>query len=138
MLSRNNKFHITFLGLVFLLFLSCSQRININEYIDESEPMELVVKTNGNSMGQQLIRRELIQVNSLQQRMILDWTNGNSTNWHTTPASYSLNVFVGQGNFRLLYNIGSDFVIIGFNNKSNQTMQYIKNIEKGELDFLGK
>lgn len=138
MLSRKNKYHITLLGLVCLLFVSCSQRININEYIDESEPMELVIKTKGNAIGQQLIRREVIQVNSPKQRMILDWTNRNSKNWHTSPASYSLNVLVGQGNFRLLYNIGSDFVVIAFNNSSNQVMQYIKDIEKGELDFLGK
>ena len=67
---------------------------------------------------------------------LTNWTENNKTGWETTPASYVSEVFVGQGNFRLLYTTGTDGVVIGFTDRENIPKQYSKKIKKGELDFL--
>ena len=69
---------------------------------------------------------------------LTQWAANNTTGWATAPASYVSEVFVGQGNFRLLYTSGTDGVVISFTDRENNPKQYSKKIKKGELDFLVK
>ena len=77
-----------------------------------------------------------IPTNSEKFNKLTQWAENNTAGWETAPASYVAEVFVGQGNFRLLYTTGTDGVVIGFTDRENNPKQYSKKIKKGELDFL--
>ena len=77
-----------------------------------------------------------IPANSDKFIKLTQWAENNTTGWKSTPASYVAEVFVGQGEFRLLYTTRTDGVVIGFTDRENNPKQYSKKIKKGELDFL--
>ena len=79
-----------------------------------------------------------IPANSDKFVKLTQWAENNTTGWETTPASYVAEVFVRQGNFRLLYTTGTEGVVIGLTDRKNIHKQYSKKIKKGELDFLVK
>ena len=127
--------NLFFFILMFVL-TSCSTNIDFNEYIDKNLPLELKIQRNYLSTDHTMPEQIEIAPNSDKFIKLTQWARNNTTGWETTPASYASEVFVGQGNFRLLYTSGSDGVIIGFTDRENNPKQYSKKIKKGELDFL--
>ena len=115
---------------------SCTTNIDFNEYIDKNLPLELKIQRNYLSTGSTIPERIEIAPNSDKFIKLTHWTENNKTGWETSPASYISEVFVRQGNFRLLYTSGTDGVVIGFTDRENNPKQYSKKIKKGELDFL--
>ena len=115
---------------------SCTTNINFNEYIDKNLPLELKIQKNYLSTDSTMPERIQIPANSDKFIKLTQWAENNTTGWKTTPASYVAEVFVGQGNFRLLYTTGTDGVVIGFTDREYNIKQYSKKIKKGELDFL--
>jgi hypothetical protein len=115
---------------------SCSKNINFNEYIDKNLPLELKIQKN--YLSTDGTKPEHLEIPAYSDKFIklTQWAENNTTGWETTPASYVAEVFVGQGNFRLLYTPGTDGVVIGFTDRENIPQQYSKKIKKGELDFL--
>lgn len=111
-------------------FNACTTGININDYIDNNAPLKL-------SIGNPLEHVDVL-VNSDKYKKLIQWGNENVSNWQSTPASYNADIFVGQGNFRLLLFLKSNGVVIGFTDKDGKSKQYTKSINKGELDFLTK
>lgn len=124
---------IVILGLLSLTFtfFGCRQHIDINDYIDQKLPLELKI-------GNQLEQPDTIKVNSDKYRKLVDWGKTNKDDWESTPVSYIADIYVGQGNFRLLYSPGKGGVVIGFTDKQGNPKQYSKRIKKGELDFLNE
>lgn len=125
----------------FLLFIlniciltSCTSNINFNEIIDKNKALELRISKNDSSFPEHFE----IPAHSEKFIRLTKWADNNTTGWESSFASYKPEVFVGQGNFRLLYWTGKDGVIIGFTDKGEKPRQYSKKIEKGELDFLVK
>jgi len=129
--------------LLFMFFnicilTSCSSQININEYIDKNAPMKLRTNKIDSLTGFTSTEQLEIPVNSDKFILLTQWADNNTTGWRSTPASYIAGVYVGQGNFRLLYTTGTAGVVIGFTDKDNKSRQYSKDTKKGELDFLVK
>lgn len=122
---------IAILGLFILTFtfFGCRQHIDINDYIDQELPLELKI-------GDQLKKPDTIKVNSDKYRKLLDWGKANKDDWELSPVSYIAYIYVGQGNFRLLYLPGKDGVVIGFTDRNGNPKLYSKRIKNGELDFL--
>ena len=128
---------------IFLFFnicilTSCSSQININEFIDKNEPLELKINKIDSLTGFTSTEQLKIPANSDKFIQLTQWADNNTTGWKSTPASYIAGVYVGQGNFRLLYTPGTAGVIIGFIDKNDKSRQYSKDIKKGELDFLAE
>jgi hypothetical protein len=119
---------IVFLSLTFI-FIGCKENIEICDYIDQKKPLELRI-------GNQFDCLDTINVNSEKYRHLINWGKGNKENWHSTSASYNADIYVGQGNFRLIYWHGKDKIVIGFTDRKGNPKQYTKRIRKGELDFL--
>lgn len=130
------RFYSLALFLCLTVFISCKEKIRITDIIDKAHPLELQIKNADKLTEPLLVKQEQIQVNSNKQKLLFDWASKNIDGWESTFASYNLNVFIRQKDFRLLYNWGANFVVIGFKNKSNQPRQFKKIIAKGELDFL--
>jgi hypothetical protein len=128
---KSMKKIITILGLFILTFtfLGCRQHIDINDYIDKKLPLELKV-------GNQLKRPDTIKVNSDKYIKLVDWGKANKEGWESTLVSYIADIYVGQGNFRLLYSPGKEGVVIGFTDNLGNPKLFSKRIKKGELDFL--
>jgi len=125
------KKRIAIIGLFILIFtfFGCRQHIDINDYIDLKLPFELKIRN-------QLEQPDTIKVNSDKYRKLVDWGKANKDDWESTSVSYIADIYVGQGNFRLLYLPGKDGVVIGFTDKNGKPKQYTKKIKKGELNFL--
>jgi len=134
--AQNNMKQIkrtwTIFGLLILTFAfsGCNTAININDYIDKNSPLKL-------SIGNPLDHVD-IAVNSDKYKKLIQWGNEHLNGWQRTPASYIADIFVGQGDFRLLLISKSNGVVIGFTDKNGKSRQYVNKINKGELDFLTK
>ena len=115
---------------------SCTSQINFYDFIDKNAPLELRINKYDSMTGLTSTQQLEIPVNSDKFIKLERWANNNTTGWRSTPASYHAAVYVGQGNFRLLYTAGSAGVVIGFTDKENKSRQYSKITKKGELDFL--
>jgi hypothetical protein len=131
-LMREFNFILTIFGwLSFtLIFGGCKTEININDYIDKNSPLLLSV---GNPL-----EHVNVEVNSDKYKKLIQWGNENVNGWQKTTSSYVSDIFVGQGNFRLLTSLNNNGVVIGLTDKNGKPKQYRKTIKKGELDFLTK
>ena len=125
-----------FLFLNICILTSCSSQININKYIDKNAPLELRINTIDSLTGFTSTEKLEIPVNSNKFIQLTQWADNNTNGWRSTPASYIAGVYVGQGNFRLLYTAGTAGVVIGFTDKENKPRQDSKKTKIGELDFL--
>jgi hypothetical protein len=125
-----------FLFLNICILTSCNSQININKYIDKNAPLELRINKIDSLTGFISTEQLEIPVNSDKFIQLTQWADNNTTGWRSTPASCIAEVYVGQGNFRLLYTTGTAGVVIGFTNKENKPRQYSKKTKIGELDFL--
>ncbi len=128
------------LGLIILtsILSGCMEDININKYIDKNIPLKLTIFKKNDSTGLTTTNNFEIAINSDKYKKIIEWGNQNTTEWQSTPASYIADIYVGQSNFRLLYILGNDGVLIGFTDEDGKPKQYTKTIKKGDLDFLNK
>ena len=130
--------YLSIIGLLILFsFLSaCSIDININDYFDKNAPFNLAITKTDKSTGFSSTSNFEISVNTDKFKKIIQWGNENVDGWKWAPASYQLSICLGQGDFRLLSNLGSEGVVIGFTDKVGKARQYSKTIKKGSLDFL--
>lgn len=129
-----------FLMLIFLstLLTSCYEDINLKDYIDRNSPLTLEVNEKDKVMGLQIPSISSMAPESEKFEKFIQWSNANIKGWQSTPASYSADLIVRQGDFHLLHTIGSIGVVVGFKDKYGKEKQYTKTIKKGDLDFLLK
>jgi len=127
-------------GLIILISIlaGCKTHININDYIDKNVAVKLKVSKKDNSTGLTSFKNFDIPVNSDKYKELIEWGNKNTAGWQSTLASFIADIYVGQGDFRMLYNSGSKGVVVGFKDKEGRAKQYSKTIMQGELDFLFK
>jgi hypothetical protein len=112
---------------IMLLFVSCSQQIEISTYFDSSKPFQLNSRT---------LPSQEISIESEQYQLFLDWLSKNNRGWHSSPASHHPDLSVTQGNFRLLFGKDSEGVVVSFTDKNGEPQQFAKSIKEGELHFL--
>jgi len=113
--------------LILVIFFNACSEINISEIIDVNKSLELYIK---------LDKKENISVNSVKWKKIMRFATENSKNWKKTPASFISDITIIQNDFRLLYWIERNYVVIGFIDKNGNAKQFQKKIKKGALDFL--
>ena len=119
---------------VFLTILgSCSTSININDYIDKNQPIELTIRTTDSVIHYESF---VIPINSDKYNKIIQWGNENTKGWKTDFVSYCvMNGFVIiQDDFRLLRMYNG--VVIGFTDKNGNRKQYHKSVKEDDLKFL--
>jgi len=121
-----------------LAITSCQTYLEINDVIDQKSPFTLTIRTVDSETGLSSNETEEIEVNSEKWVKLVDFAKNNVDGWQSSPASYIGDIYVSQGDFRLIHTKGSDEVVIAFTDKEDNPKQYTKGIEKGELDFLTK
>jgi hypothetical protein len=87
--------------------MGCESGLHLDKYANENLPFEL-------NLTDLKIYNIAVPVNSQKHNRLIKWLKENGTGWKNAEGSYLLNVHVSQKKFRLLYNQGSDGVIIGF------------------------
>ncbi|AFD08628.1 hypothetical protein [Solitalea canadensis] len=87
-------------------FSGCGTDININEYIDKNAPLKMTINQRDNSTGLTTSENFEIAVNADKYQKIIEWGNKNKDGWQWAPASYIADIYIGQGNFRMLYTLG--------------------------------
>lgn len=124
-----------FLGLLIILS-SCYTEIELEDYLDMSEPFILTSNTTNIETGLTESKSEMLEVNSEKWKKLIDWGNNNRESWTSSTASHIGDIYVLQGDFRLIYTRDSKGVVIAFTDKEGNPKQYMNVIEKGELSFL--
>ena len=124
-----------FLGLLLILS-SCSTDIELEDYLDMSAPFILTSNTTNIETGLTECKSEMLEVNSEKWKKLIYWGNMNREGWTPSPASHIGDVYVLQGDFRLIHTRDSKGVVIAFTDKEGNPKQYMNVIEKGELSFL--
>ena len=128
--NMKNFVLLFFLLISVLTFVSCDSTIKLNEFTNENLPFELMLRD-------LKLEKLKIPVGSKKHKKIIRWLNKNHDGWESSFASYNLDISVSQKDFNLLYNPGSDGVVVNFIDHEKISRQYSKKIKKGELDFLG-
>ena len=119
-----------------LAITSCQTDLELNNVIDQKSPFTLTIRTVDSETGLSTNETEEINVNSEKWTRLVDFAKQNMDGWQPSPESYIGDVYVTQGNFRMIYTKGSDGVVIAFTDNEGDPKQYTKKIDKGELDFL--
>ena len=119
-----------------LAMTSCQTDLDLNDVIDQKSPFTLTIRTVNPETGLSSNETEEIKVNSEKWIKLVDFAKNNLDGWQSSPASYIGDVYVSQGDFRLIYTKGSNGIVIAFTDKEDKPKQYTKGIDKGELDFL--
>ncbi len=110
--------------------------MELNEVIDQKSPFTLSISTVNPETGLSTNETEEIKVNSEKWIKLVDFAKNNLDGWQSRPASYIGDIYISQGDFRLIHTKGSNGVVIAFIDKEGNPKQYSKRIDKGELDFL--
>ncbi len=134
MIIDKTKYLILILSVIF--FTSCSTDLELGNYIDKSSPFQLTINQTNLNTGLTTGKTEDLDVNSVKWSKIIEWVDNNKEGWQSSIASHIGDVYVNQGDFRLIYSKGSKGVVVGFIDKQGEAKQYRKEIAKGELDFL--
>jgi hypothetical protein len=116
--------------------MSCQTDLDINSVIDQKTPFTLTIRTVDTTTGLSSTESEVIKVHSAKWNMFVDFAKSNMNGWKSSPASYIGDIFVSQGDFRMIYSQGWNGVVIAFTDKEGNSKQYTKEIDKEELDFL--
>ncbi len=131
-----NKTTYLILILLVIVFTGCSTDLQLGNYMDKTTPFQLTINQTDLSTGLTTGKMEELKVNSVKWSKIIEWGEKNKENWQSSIASHIGDVYLIQGDFRLIYTNGSNRVVIGFIDKQGKAKQYTKEITKGELDFL--
>ncbi len=115
---------------------SCQSDLDIKDIIDQEANLLLTTSSVDSETSFSTNETEEIKVNSEKWNKLLSFAESNMDGWRSSPASYLGNIYVLQDDFRLIYTKGSEGVVISFMDKNAEPKQYVKKIDKGELDFL--
>ena len=119
-----------------LILSSCSTGVELENYLDMSAPFNLIINTTNSETGLTDSNSETLEVNSEKWKKLIDWGKNNKYGWTSSLASHIGDIYVSQGDFRLIHTKGSKGVVIAFTDKEGNPKQYMNVIEKGELNFL--
>ncbi|MEZ5047430.1 MAG: hypothetical protein R2831_10615 [Chitinophagaceae bacterium] len=136
--AMKHTFSKILMGVIFLIVISCQNDIIIKELIDINSPIEMTVIIADSVTGLTEYKNLQIDTKSEKFKQLIDFAERNSQDWESSVASYVSDIAISQGDFRLLYWIGKDGVVIGFTDSNGDSKQYYKGINPGELDFLIK
>jgi hypothetical protein len=117
---------------------SCMGQVDINDYIDTSKPIELIIENKNDSVS--ILNTPKIKLISSDERFkkLVTWGGENLNKWKWTRASYAMaDICLVQREFRLRY-YSSGFVVVEFKDKKGKQQQMKKDIGKAELSFLTK
>lgn len=129
------KINFGFLILILILS-SCSTDLELDNYIDMSEPFTLTINSTNSETGLTESKSTTLEVNSEKWKKIIELGNNNKEGWTSSPATHIGNVYLVQGDFRLIHTKNSKGVVITFTDKEGNPKQYMNMIEKEELNFL--
>lgn len=110
--------------------------INIFKYVNENAPLKLIITKNDSTTYLTIPKYEELFTGSAKYTRLFQWIHENLTGWKKTPVSFNGNIALTQGDFRLIHTMNTNGVMIGFKDKDGNPRQYIKEIKRGELDFL--
>ncbi|WP_237276278.1 hypothetical protein [Tenacibaculum ovolyticum] len=119
---------------LIFLFLSCNKNLKIVDYVDFKKSFELV-NIKGLEKGFTGKKNKIFKGSEIHNRLI-EWIKRNEENWYSTDVSYQGSVYVIQNDFKLIYLNTSKEVVISYENLNGEMKQYVKEIEKGDLNFL--
>jgi hypothetical protein len=126
------------LTLLTLVAISCSGQININDYIDRSQPIQLTTDNQTDSFS--IVSKPKLTITKEDQKFkdLVLWGNENLDKWKSTPASYAMaDIYLTQGNFHLRY-WKSGFVVVEFKDKKGKQRQMTRKVKDGDFGFLIK
>jgi len=118
------------------LLTRCSTEIDVVDYVDNSKPIELIIKSKNDST--EFINRPkvLLTADSEKFKKLTDWWTKNTEGWESDFNSYVMaDAYLIQNDFHLSY-YKSGFVILNIKDKEGKPRQIKKKINQGDLDFL--
>ena len=122
--------------LLTFVFIGCSTEIELKDYINISAPFQLTINHEDSISGLTSSKTIVLIENSEKWKKLIEWVENNKKGWHYSPVSYIADIYVIQGDFKLLYLRNSSGVVISFIDNQGNSRQYEKTIIKGNLDFL--
>lgn len=119
---------------LILLCLSCTENLKLTDYVDSKQSFELVDirKVEKNLTGK---KKEISKGSEVHNKLI-EWIKNNRDDWKSTPVSYIASISVTQNDFKLIYLNDSESVVVSYKNLKGEMKQYVKGVEKGDLNFL--
>jgi hypothetical protein len=139
MRKRIMKQIITAIVLISTLTMTgCQTDLPLNDIIDQNSPFSLTIWTVDPETGYRTNHIQEIEVNSEKWIKLVDFLKNNMDGLDPTLASTIGDINVSQGDFRLIYTQGWFAVVVSFTDEDGDPKNYIKEIEKGKLDFLNE
>ena len=119
-----------------LAMTSCQTDLELNDVIDQKSPFTLTIRTVDPKTGLSSNETEELKVNSEKWIKLIDFAKNNLDDWQSSPASYIGDIYVLQGDFKLIHTKGTNGIVFAFTDREGNAKQFTKKIDNGELDFL--
>jgi hypothetical protein len=139
-MDLKNKIRVSWIIITAVLttLTSCSTDIDVVEYVDNSKPIELILKSKHDSTGYINRPKTLLTADNEKFKRLIDWGTKNTEGWESDFNSYVMaDAYLIQKDFRLSY-YKSGFIILNIKDKEGKPQQVKKKINQGDLDFLLK
>lgn len=135
-MELKNRIRFSWIVIIINLLTSCSTKIEVVDYVDNSKPIELAIKSKSESVKFINQPKILITADSDKFKKLLDWGIKNTEGWESDFNSYVMaDAYVTQKDFHLSY-FKSGFVILNIKDKEGNPSQIKKKVNQGDLDFL--
>ena len=118
-------------SIVLLLLVSCTQGIELNNHFDKSAPITVLVS---DTVNKKTAPYE-VDPNASAHARFINWIEENQDGSRKSPASYIGDIMVKQKDFTLL-RLRNKGVMISFSDGAGKPLQYTKDCDKEELEFL--
>jgi hypothetical protein len=119
------------LALISFLMVGCTQRIDINKHFDKTASFTVLISdtTNKNTASFE------VNASSPEHNRLINWLDSNQDGWQKAAASYAGDIMIKQDKFALL-RLRNKGVMISFPDKEGDHLQYTKDCDRNELEFL--
>ena len=119
------------LALILFLMVGCTQRIDINKHFDKTASFTVLI---GDTINKNTASFE-VNASSPEHARLVSWLENNQKGWQTAAASYVGDIMVKQNKFALL-RLRNKGVMISFPDEEGKHLQYTKDCDRNELEFL--
>lgn len=119
------------LALLLFSIFGCTQRIDINKHFDKTASFTVIINDTLNKNTASFEVNE----SAPEHTRLVHWLENNPKGWQTAAASYIGDIMVKQNEFTLL-RLRSKGAMISFPNKDGKYLQYTKDCDRTDFEFL--
>ncbi len=129
-IELKNRIQVSWIVIIITLLTGCSTEIDVVDYVDNSKPIELILKSKNDSAEFISRPKTFLTADNEKFKRLLDWGTKNTEGWESDFSSYVMaDAYLIQDDFHLSY-YKSGFIVLNIKDKEGKPRQIKKKLIK--------